>query len=73
MCHSKCPELRLVIARQVLNKDLDITGGSDVLKFACIFNNAMVELDLKRRIDIWETLAISNFMHKFPMRILYYQ
>lgn len=54
---SSLPQLALNSSRQVLNRELDITGDDNVQEAASTFVKAIKKLDLKRHIDAWKTPA----------------
>lgn len=65
-------QLVLILPRQVLNDESDITGGDNVLQAASSFVKTMEGLDLKHRIFLLETLDGSFIMRTFLLHILYH-
>lgn len=57
---------------QVLNKELDNTGDSNLQQAAVTFGKAVEKLDLKRYLDVWEMSDGFAVMQTFQMLILYH-
>lgn len=55
-----------------MKEEWDITGNDDVVQAAPTFVKAMEELDLKCRVDVWETPVVFRGMQTFPLHILYH-
>lgn len=62
----------LIFNRQVMDKQLDITGDDDVMQAAFFFVKGIEELDLYRCINVWETPARFTIMGTFWLYLLCY-
>lgn len=69
---SSTPQFAVKFARQVLNGESDITEDSDVQQTTSTFVETMEKLDVKRRIDVWETLTSFLVMQTFLLHLLHH-